>query len=193
MGGEAPPQRPVPGAQNGAIGGAPGAEIESLKAELAILKNRVNFLYELRTRERARERALDEGKTGKLESDLEWIRNTLGPKISRGRRKGGAGRPRLEVAPGASDLRPPVPAAAARNPVRYEGRLGPPHRQAQIARIRYRDRPKPGQIRVAEDRPTTGWPIRISTCSPLLWALVQSRRSIRTAPPPSCNAQREPR
>ena len=83
MGGEAPPQRPVPGAQNGAIGGAPDAEIESLKAELAILKNRVNFLYELRTRERARERTLDEGKTGKLESDLEWIRNTLGPRISK--------------------------------------------------------------------------------------------------------------
>ena len=83
MGGEAPPQRPAPGAGNEAIGGAPGAEIESLKAELAILKNRVNFLYELRTRERAKERALDIDKTRKLESDLERIRNTLGPKISK--------------------------------------------------------------------------------------------------------------
>ena len=83
MGDEAPPQRPVPGAENEAIGWAPEGEIASLKAELAILKNRVNFLYELRTRERARERALDEGKTRKLESDLEWIRNTLGSKISK--------------------------------------------------------------------------------------------------------------
>ncbi len=59
------------------------AETAPLKAELAILKNRVNFLYELRTRERARERALDEGKTREMESDLEWIRNTLGSKISK--------------------------------------------------------------------------------------------------------------
>lgn len=80
---DAPSKRPASGAGNEAIGGAPEGEIESLKAELAILKNRVNFLYELRTRERARERALDEGKTGKLESDLERIRNTLGPKISK--------------------------------------------------------------------------------------------------------------
>ena len=84
MGGEAPPQRPAPGAGGTeAIGGTPGAEIESLKAELAILKNRVNFLYELRTRERAGERALDENKTGDLESDLELIRNTLGSEISK--------------------------------------------------------------------------------------------------------------
>lgn len=59
------------------------AETAPLKAELAILKNRVNFLYELRTRERAKERALDVDKTRKLESDLERIRNTLGPKISK--------------------------------------------------------------------------------------------------------------
>ena len=80
---DAPSKRPASGAGNEAIGGTPGAEIESLKAELAILKNRVNFLYELRTRERARERALDAGKTRKLESDLEWIRDTLGSKISK--------------------------------------------------------------------------------------------------------------
>ena len=62
-----------------AIGGTPEAEIASLKSELAILKNRVNFLYELRTRERA----LDVGKTRQMESDLERIRNTLGSKISK--------------------------------------------------------------------------------------------------------------
>ena len=66
-----------------AIGGTPGAEIASLKSELAILKNRVNFLYELRTRERAGERALDVGKTRQTESDLERIRDTLGSKISK--------------------------------------------------------------------------------------------------------------
>ena len=66
-----------------AIREASDAETAPLKAELAILKNRVNFLYELRTRERAMERALDVDKTRQMESDLERIRNTLGSKISK--------------------------------------------------------------------------------------------------------------
>ena len=56
----------------------------SLEGELEILKNRVEFLYEWRRREGVKERTLGkETYTRVTPSDLEWIRNTLGPKISK--------------------------------------------------------------------------------------------------------------
>lgn len=56
----------------------------SLKTELDILKNRVEFLYELRRRESVKEHMLaKKTRTRVTPSDLEWIRKTLGPKISK--------------------------------------------------------------------------------------------------------------
>ena len=56
----------------------------SLEKELEILKNRVDYLYELWKRERVKGHTT--GKKTKIKitpADLEWIRNTVGPKISK--------------------------------------------------------------------------------------------------------------
>ena len=56
----------------------------SLKKELEVLKNRVDYIYELWRRERVKGHTA--GKKTKVKitpADLEWIRNTVGPKISK--------------------------------------------------------------------------------------------------------------
>ena len=64
--------------------GAVRRQNASLKRELEILNNRVEFLYEWRRREGVKERTLGKKTNTKVTpSDLEWIRNTIGPKISK--------------------------------------------------------------------------------------------------------------